>query len=93
MIADAHASVKISFSNHRLVRVLVLSYLTSNEGLNLDYNCRNSIMVEQGKNYSMEHQVWLRIRQIGQQQKQRLPRLVSHTTIHWVTENTHQMKQ
>jgi hypothetical protein len=67
MSADARASVKKSFINRRQVRVLVLSYLTSNEGLNLHYNCRNSIMAEQGTNYSMEHQASWRVRRIGQQ--------------------------
>jgi len=46
--ADAHAAVKKSFINRGQVRVLVVSYLTTNEGLNLHYNCQNSIMVEQG---------------------------------------------
>jgi len=55
MSADARASVKKSFINCRQVRVLVLSYLTNNEGLILHYNCRNSVTVEQGINYSMEH--------------------------------------
>jgi len=68
--ADAHAFVKKSFINHRLVRILVLSYLTSNEDLNLHYNCLYSVMVEQGINYSKEHQAWSRVQRIGQQQTQ-----------------------
>ena len=55
MSADARASVKKSFMNHRQVSVLVLSNLTSKKGLNLQYNCRNSVMVDQGTNHSMEH--------------------------------------
>jgi len=93
MSAEARASVKKSFINRGLVKVLVLSYLTSNEGLNLHYNCQNSVMVEQDINYSMDHQAWSRVRRIGQQQKQRTTRLVNLTTIDRVIENTQRMKQ
>jgi hypothetical protein len=51
--ADVHTSVKKFFINHGQVRVLVLSYQTRNEGLNLYYNCQHSVMVEQGIHYSM----------------------------------------
>ena len=93
MSADARASVKKSFINRRQVRVLVLFYLPSNEGLNLHYNCRNSVMAEQGTNYSMEHQALWRVRRIGQQQTQRTTRLVNLTTIDRLIENTQRMKQ
>jgi hypothetical protein len=92
MSADVRASVKESFINRGQVRVLVLSYLTSNEGLNLQYNCRNSVMVEQGINHSIEHQAWLRVRQIGQQQTQPTTQLVNLATIDRLIENTQRMK-
>lgn len=55
MSADLCASVKTSFIICRKVRVLVMFYLRSKEGLNVDYNCQNSIRVDQGINYSMGH--------------------------------------
>jgi len=93
MSADERASVKKSFINCGQVRVFVLSYLTSNEGLNLHYNCRNSVMVEQGIDYSIEHQAWSRVWRIGQQQTQRKTRLVNLTTIDRLIENTERMMQ
>ena len=75
------------------MRVLVLSYLTSNEALNLYYNCRNSIMVEHGTQYSMEHQAWSCVWRIGQLQTQHTTRLVNHTMIHLLIENSLRMKQ
>jgi len=92
MNADARASVKKSFINRGQVRVLVLSYLTENEGLNLHYNCQNSVMVEQGINYSMEHQAWSRVWRIGQQQMQHTTRLINLTTIDQLIGNTQWMK-
>jgi len=50
-------------------------------------------MVEQGRNYSMEHQAWSRVRRIGQQQTQPTTRLVNLTMIDWLIENTQRMKQ
>ena len=93
MSADERASVKKSFINRGQVRVLVLSYLTSNEGLNIHYNCQNSVMVEQGINYSMEHQALSRVRRMSQQQTQRTTRLVNLSTIDRLIENTQRMKQ
>ena len=93
MSADVRTSVTKSFISCGQVRVLVLSYLTNNEGLNLHYNCQNSVMVEQGINYSMEHQAWSHVWQIGQQQTQHTTRLVNLTTIDRLIENTHQMTQ
>jgi len=93
MCANARASVKKSFINRGQVRVLVLSYLTSNEGLNIHYNCQNSVMVEQGINYSMEHQALSRVRRMSQQQTQRTTRLVNLSTIDRLIENTQRMKQ
>ena len=93
MSADAHTSVKMSFINHGQVRVLVLSFLTSNEGLNQQYNCQNSVMVEQVINYSMEHQGWLLAGRIGQQQVQHTARLVNLAMIDWLIENARWMKQ
>jgi hypothetical protein len=87
------ASVKKSIINCEPVRVLGLAHLISNEGLNLHYNCRNSIMVEQGINYPMEHQAWLRVRRIGQRQTQRTTQLVNLNRIDRLIENTQQMKQ
>jgi len=49
---------------------------------------RNSVMVEQHINYSIEHQAWSRIRQINQQQTQRTTRLVNLTRIDQLIENT-----
>jgi len=45
-------------------------------------------MVEHGINYSMEHQAWLCVWQIGQQEMQRPTRLQNLATIHPVHENT-----
>ena len=50
-------------------------------------------MVEQGRNYSMEHQAWLCVRWIGQQQTQCTTQLVNLTTINRLIENTQRMKQ
>jgi hypothetical protein len=50
-------------------------------------------MVEQGINYSMEHQAWSRVRRIGQQQTQHTTRLVNLTTIDRLIDNTQRMKQ
>jgi len=91
MSANVRASLKKSFINHRQLKVLVLSYLTSNGSLNLHYNCGNSIMVEQGTNYSMKHQAWLRVRQIGQQNTQRTTGLVNLAPIARLIVNTQRM--
>jgi len=93
MSADARTSVKKSFINRGQVRVLVLSYLTSNEGLNLQYNCRNSVMVEQGINHSTEYHAWSRVWRIGQQRTQHTTRLVNLTMNDRLIENTQRMKQ
>jgi hypothetical protein len=93
MSADARAALNKSFINGGQVRVLVLSYLIRNKGLNLHYNCRNSVMVEEGINYSMEHQAWSCVRRIGQQQTKRTTWLVNLTTIDRLFENTQRMKQ
>jgi len=87
------ASVKKSFINCRQVRVLALFYLTSNKGLNLYYNWRNSVMIEQGINYSMEHQAWSCVRRNNQQQTRCTTRLVNLAMIDWLIENTQRMKQ
>jgi len=79
--ADARTSVKRSVINLVQVRGLVLSYLTNNGVLNIQYNCWNSIMVVQGINYSMEHQAWLHVQQIGQQQTECTTYLGNLTTI------------
>jgi hypothetical protein len=50
-------------------------------------------MVEQGINYSMEYQAWLRVRRIGQQQTQSTTRLVNLTTIDRLIENPQRTKQ
>ncbi|KAF8538320.1 hypothetical protein BDD12DRAFT_885405 [Trichophaea hybrida] len=81
MGADVGTSIKEKFIQKDGVRVLVLSYMTSNEGLNLHYNCQNSIMLEQGVNYAMEYQAWSRVRQIGQKYTLYTHRLVNMTTI------------
>jgi len=92
MSADARTSVKKSFINHWQVGVLVLFYLTSNEGLNLHYNCRNSVMGEQGISYSMEHYACSRVCRIDQELTQRTTGLVNLTTIDRLIENTQGMK-
>jgi len=93
MSTDTYGSVKKSFINYVQVRVHVLSYLTSNEGLNLHYNCQNSVMVEQGINYTMEHQAWSHVWRIGQLQLQRPTRLVNLATINQLILYTLQTKQ
>ncbi|KAF8543075.1 hypothetical protein BDD12DRAFT_802361 [Trichophaea hybrida] len=81
MGADARASMKEKFIPNDGVWVLVLSYMTSNKGPNLHYNCGNSIRLEQGVNIAMEHQVWSRVRRIGQKYTQYTHRLVNMATI------------
>ena len=93
MGADARGSVKKSFINGGQVRVLVLSYLKSNQGLNLHYSCRNSIIVERGIDCSMEHHEWSRVRRIGQHRTQRKTRLMSVATIDRSIEISHRIKQ
>ena len=75
------------------VEVLILSYLVSNEGLNLHPCCHRSVMVEQGLNYSMEHQAWSRVRRIGQIHKQFTERLVNLDTIDLLIEEAQRLKQ
>jgi len=55
--AIVRTTVKKFYIDCEQARVLVLSYLASNKGLNLYYNCQNSVMVEQDINDSMEQQV------------------------------------
>ncbi|KAF8536360.1 P-loop containing nucleoside triphosphate hydrolase protein [Trichophaea hybrida] len=81
MGADACTSITEKFIQKDGVRVLVLLYMTSNEGLNIYYNCWNSILLEQGVNYAMEHQAWSRVRRIGQKYTQYTYRLVNMATI------------
>jgi hypothetical protein len=88
MSADVHASWNKSFINRGQVRVLLLSSLTSNDGLNQHYNCRNSVMVEQGIYHSMEYQTWLCVQRIGQQQTEPTNRFVYLTTINRLIGNS-----
>src|SRR6188768_500706 len=62
------------------LQVLCLSYLTSNEGLNLHEDCSKSYMVEQGRTYAMEVQAWSRVRRIGQKKCQEAIRLINPRT-------------
>jgi hypothetical protein len=71
MSVDTHASSKKSFINSGKVRVPVWSYVTSNDGLNLHYNCQYSISVEQGLNYWIEHLAWWCVQWICQYHIQR----------------------
>jgi hypothetical protein len=50
-------------------------------------------MVEQGIYYSIEYQVWSRVRRFVQQQTQRTTGLVNPTTIDPLIDNTQRMKQ
>lgn len=59
----------------------MLSYLTSNEGLNLHPRCYTSIHVEQGTSHSSEHQAWSRVRRIGQGHEQEAVRIINTDTI------------
>ena len=93
MNPDEHASVKMLFIDYRQVRVHDLSNLPSNENLNLYYNCRNFIMVEQGINNQMERDAWLHMQWIGQQQTEPATSVVILTTINLVIQNTLLMKQ
>ena len=78
----ARESIKVEFTTPvGSVEILVLSYLVSNEGLNLHPCCHYSVMVEQGANYSIEHQAWSRVRRIGQSHKQVTERLVNFDII------------
>lgn len=73
--------LKEAFNRGDDLKVLVLSYITSNEGLNLHHRCHHNIMVEQGISYASEHQAWSRVRRIGQQFRQETTRLVNLETI------------
>jgi hypothetical protein len=75
------------------ISVLVLSYQTSNEGLNLHRACWQSIMLEQGRTYSQEVQAWSRVRRIGQRQVQETTRLVNSETIDMQLESGIILKQ
>ena len=90
----ARESIKVEFITPAgSVEILVLSYLVSNEGLNLHPCCHHSVMVEQGANYSMEHQAWSRVRRIGQSHKQVTERLVNFDTIDLLFKEAHRLKQ
>ncbi|KAF8537189.1 hypothetical protein BDD12DRAFT_807160 [Trichophaea hybrida] len=93
MAADAHASIKEKFIQKDAVQVLVLSYMTSNQGPHLHYICQKSIMLEQGVNYAMEHQAWLCVRWIGQKYTQYTLRLVNMATIDRLIEAAMTLKQ
>ena len=93
MSTKTRSSIKQAFNGPGEVEILVLSYLTSNEGLNLHPQCRNSVMIEQGHNYAMEHQAWSRVRRIGQKNTQFTNRLVNLDTIDLFIENAQRMKQ
>ena len=91
---NARESIKVEFTTPvGSVEILVLSYLVSNEGLNLHPCCHRSVMVEQGLNYSMEHQAWSRVRRIGQIHKQFTERLVNLDTIDLLIEEAQRLKQ
>ncbi len=85
--------LKERFNTSDDIDVLVLSYLCSNEGLNLHYRCRNCIMVEQGISYASEHQAWSRIRRIGQKFEQYTERLVNLDTIDVLIESAQRDRQ
>ncbi|KAF8541877.1 hypothetical protein BDD12DRAFT_877597 [Trichophaea hybrida] len=93
MGTDARASIEQKFIQQDGVRVLVLSYMTGNEGLNPHYNCWNSIMLEQGVNYAMDHQAWSRVRRIGQVYTRYTHRLVNMATIDRLIEVAMRLKQ
>jgi hypothetical protein len=75
------------------LNVLVLSYITSNEGLNLHPQCHHNIMVEQGVNYAQEHQAWSRVRRIGQTKLQITERLVNLETVDAMIERSQRERQ
>ena len=93
MSTKTRSSIKKSFNEPGGVEVLILSYLTSNEGLNLHPQCRNSVMIEQGHNYAMEHQAWSRVRRIGQNHPQFTTRLINLDTIDLLIEDAQRRKQ
>ena len=72
---------------------MVLSYLCSNEGINLHYQCSDTIMVEQGLSYAAEHQAWSWVRRIGQAEEQRKERLVNLQTIDMLIERAQRERQ
>ena len=91
---SARESIKVEFTTPTgSVEILVLSYLVSNEGLNLHPCCHHSVMVEQGINYSMEHQAWSRVRRIGLCHKQVTERLMNFDTIDLLIEEAQRLKQ
>jgi hypothetical protein len=81
------------FTKQGGTQVLVLSYLTGNEGLNLHESCYTCIMLEQGANHASEHQAWCRIRRIGQTQVQKTYRLVNMDTVDRAIELAQRNKQ
>ena len=87
-------SIKVEFTTPTVsMEILVLSYLVSNEGLNLHPCCHHLVMVEQGANYSMEHQAWSRVRRIGQSHKQVTEWLVNFDTIDLLIEEAQGLKR
>jgi len=81
MSVDVHTLLRKSFINCGKVRVPVLSYVTSNDDLNLHYNWRYSIIVEQGIHYWMERQAWSCVRWIAQHWIQHMPSSVKKNSV------------
>lgn len=85
--------IKHEFNTSDNISVLVLSYLCSNEGINLHYQCWNTIMIEQGQSYSSEHQAWSRVRRIGQKNVQHTERLININTVDIIIEKAQRDRQ
>lgn len=77
LVTAERDSIRYEFNRPGGVSVLVLAYGSSSEGLNLHPQCYNTIVVEQGKDYTMEHQAWSRIRRIGKKE------LLKKTMVGW----------
>jgi superfamily II DNA/RNA helicase len=92
--ANARDRIIKEFNEHGSnIDIVVCSYGTSQEGLNLHRDCHVSIHVEQGASYALEHQAWSRIRRIGQTKEQQATRIINLETIDLLIENSQRNKQ
>ena len=91
-LGDRTQAVRL-FNQPGKIEVLVLSLVTSTEGLNLHPQCSRNIFMEQGVNHSSEYQAWSRVRRIGQRDVQSTTRIVNMETIDKTIERAQLLKQ
>jgi hypothetical protein len=81
------------FNNEGGISILVLCYGSSSEGLNLQSRCSNTILLEQGSDYTNEHQAWSRVRRIGQPTPQETLRIINPETVNTLAEHAQKLKK